>query len=124
MVNGGLQVVNPSAAVYDLIQAQMSSPSSISNYEFADQSLLSDLFKDRWVPIPYIYNALKTMRWSGVHDAIWRDDYVKNIHYILSPKPWDENLEDIKDETHKWWWHLNQERLAEERGKGITADGF
>lgn len=126
-MNGGLQVVNPSKEVFDLIINHMASDKAI-DMEFADQSLLSDLFKGCWVPLPYIYNALKTLRWKGVHDPIWRDDKVKNIHYILAPKPWDEmdaqgnNIS--KDETHGWWVKSNQERLAQEKNKGIKADGF
>ncbi|KAH0537678.1 hypothetical protein FGG08_005543 [Glutinoglossum americanum] len=123
IVNGGLQVVNPSIAVYDLILAQLSNPSSVGDYEFADQSLLSDLFKNRWVALPYTYNALKTLRWPGVHSDIWVDNNVKNIHYILSPKPWDER-EEGQEETHDWWWEANDLRLAEEKAKGVAADGF
>jgi len=123
IVNGGLQVVNPCADVYDLITQVLESPSSVESYEFADQSLLSDLFKQRWVPIPYIYNALKTLRWRGVHDAIWRDDKVKNVHYILSPKPWDEAEGVEGDETHAWWKKMNRERIAGEKERGID-DGF
>jgi lipopolysaccharide biosynthesis glycosyltransferase len=126
-MNGGLQVVNPSAAVYNLIVDYMNSDKAI-DLEFADQSLLSDLFKGCWVPLPYIYNALKTLRWKGVHDAIWRDEKVKNIHYILAPKPWDEMDEQGnftgKDESHAWWVKANQERSAHEKARGIKADGF
>lgn len=101
----------------------MTDPTSIENYEFADQSLLSDLFLGRWVGLPYIYNALKTLRWEGVHWPIWRDEEVKNIHYILSPKPWDEKPGEETDETHNWWRAANSERLAEEQEAGIS-DGF
>lgn len=127
MLNGGLLVTNPSKAIYDTILSQLQNPSATSNYEFADQSLLSDLYSGRWVAIPYIYNALKTLRWKGVHDPIWKDEEVKNIHYILSPKPWDEEGgEDVErvDETHEWWWKVNRERLADERGKSAVLDGF
>lgn len=126
-MNGGLQVVNPSEDVYNLILDQMASE-SIADMEFADQSLLSDLFKGRWVPLPYIYNALKTLRWEGVHKEIWRDDKVKNVHYILAPKPWDEVDEEgrnvSKDESHAWWVDCNRERLEKEKAEGIKADGF
>ena len=124
-MNGGLQVVNPSKEVYDLIVGHMNSGAAI-DMDFADQSLLSDLFKGRWVPLPYIYNALKTMRW--VHSEIWRDDKVKNIHYILAPKPWDEmdaegnNIS--KDPTFAWWVEANQERLMLEKKAGVEVDGF
>src|SRR5258708_802977 len=89
MPNGGLQVVNPSLGTYELISNQLGSTMT-SSYDFADQSLLGDVFNGRWVALPYIYNALKTLRWENVHAQIWRNESVKNIHYILSPKPWDE----------------------------------
>jgi lipopolysaccharide biosynthesis glycosyltransferase len=125
--NGGLQVVNPSQGTYDKISAQLAS-STASSYDFADQSLLGDVFHGRWVAIPYIYNALKTLRWKGVHDAIWRDENVKNVHYILSPKPWDEwaakqkgedDSQKSQDPSHAWWIDLNEERLKVEEGKGL-----
>lgn len=122
MPNGGLQVVNPSGEVYSLILAQLTKDKA-GTYEFADQSLLSDLFYGRWVAIPYIYNALRTMRWKGVHDAIWRDDQVKNLHLLLSPKPWDFKPEEVTDDTDRWWWEINLARLKEEKSRGID-DGF
>lgn len=122
MPNGGLQVVNPSKEVYQLILDQLSNDTSL-DYDFADQSLLGDVFHGRWVALPYIYNALKTLRHKGVHDQIWRDDEVKNVHYILSPKPWDEKPGEEKEESHKWWHAVNQERLAEEKKQDIS-DGF
>ncbi|KAF5852010.1 hypothetical protein GGP41_000779 [Bipolaris sorokiniana] len=122
MPNGGLQVVNPSKATYDLILQQLANETSMS-YDFADQSLLGDLFNGRWVALPYTYNALKTMRSKGVHDAIWKDEEVKNVHYILSPKPWDEAPGKCSVEIHEWWWPINDERRAAEKSKGID-DGF
>ncbi|KAJ5404051.1 hypothetical protein N7509_003922 [Penicillium cosmopolitanum] len=121
--NGGLQVVNPSQAIYDKILEQLASSTTLQ-YDFADQSLLGDIFYGRWVALPYVYNALKTLRWKGIHDTIWRDKSVKNVHYILSPKPWDE-LADGQghDPSHVWWISLNAERLAEEQQRGLT-DGF
>jgi lipopolysaccharide biosynthesis glycosyltransferase len=126
-MNGGLQVVNPSKEIYNQILDHLNGDNAI-NMEFADQSLLSDLYRGQWVPLPYIYNALKTLRWKGVHDAIWRDDKVKNMHYILSPKPWDEmdkqGNSTSKDETHRWWVDYNKKRLAAEKEAGVEADGY
>jgi hypothetical protein len=119
MVNGGLQVVNPSMDLYDQIQKTINSPDKTTNYAFADQSLLSDTFYGKWVPLSYKYNALKTLRWC--HAPIWKDEEVKNIHYILSPKPWDKRESD--DPTHAWWWESNDKRHKEEKEKGI-ADGW
>ncbi|KAJ9632216.1 hypothetical protein H2203_000619 [Taxawa tesnikishii (nom. ined.)] len=125
MPNGGLQVVVPSAAIYHQITEKLGNATSTAAYEFADQSMLSDLFPGRWVALPYVYNALKTLRWKGVHDAIWRDEEIKNVHLLLSPKPWDEKGDDKgkNDETHKWWWDYNDKRLKEEKERGVD-DGF
>lgn len=125
-MNGGLQVVNPSAEVFRQIVDYMDGHAG--DLDFADQSLLSELYRGRWVALPYIYNALKTLRWEGVHKPIWRDDKVKNIHYILTPNPWDEldaeGNSTSKDETHRWWADVNKERRAGERSRGIKDDGF
>lgn len=117
ILNGGLQVVNPSKALYDKIIAVIQNPSLTGSYEFADQSLLSDTFPGQWVPLSYRYNALKTLRWC--HAPIWRDDEVKNVHYILSPKPWEDR--NAEDPTHKWWWEMNEARIKDE---GERADGW
>jgi lipopolysaccharide biosynthesis glycosyltransferase len=122
MPNGGLQVVNPSNEVYALIQEQLLKPETMS-YDFADQSLLGDVFFGRWVALPYIYNALKTLRYEGVHHQIWRDDKVKNVHYIISPKPWDQKPGEESEESFKWWTKINLDRLEVEKKRGID-DGF
>lgn len=130
-MNGGLQVVNPSSEVYQQIIEYLNSDKAPS-MEFADQSLLSDLFRHRWVPLPYIYNALKTMRWEGVHSEIWRDERVKNVHYILSLKPWDEytnadgkKISTAKDESHRWWQEVDEKRVGEEKkAMGVAWDRF
>ena len=119
MPNGGLQVVNPSKAVYDSILQRLADSAGVDEYEFADQSLLSDVFRGRWVPLPYKYNALKTLRLPEVHGAIWRDENVKNIHYILAPKPWEETLGNESFETHTWWLEMNAKRRRDEEAKGI-----
>ncbi|KUI72859.1 Galactinol synthase 1 [Cytospora mali] len=126
MMNGGLMVVNPSDAIFQQIAHFMDE--NAPAMEFADQSVLSELYSGRWVALPYVYNALKTIRWEGVHRPIWRDDKVKNIHYILTPNPWDD-LDDEgnstgKDETHQWWAEVNKERKADESNRGVNGDGF
>ncbi|KAH9824474.1 glycosyltransferase family 8 protein [Teratosphaeria destructans] len=125
MPNGGLQVVVPSSEVYNSILGTLEGNTTI-NFDFADQSLLANLFPGRWVTLPYIYNALKTLRWKGVHDAIWRDEKVKNIHYLLSPKPWDETDEDMRkpqrDGANEWWWDVTRRRKAEEKAKGVEDE--
>lgn len=120
-LNSGLLVVNPSRVLFDQIVKQMDERGE--EYSFPDQDLLADLYRGRWVPLPYVYNALKTMRTEGVHDVIWRDDEVKNVHFILSPKPWGELDAEGRwkgsSEINKWWVDANAVRLEQERADGI-----
>ena len=120
LLNSGLVAVRPSPLALEQIQTQLQDP-EVAQYIFPDQDLLADVYRNRWVPLSYVYNALKPMRRKGVHDAIWRDDELKNIHYILSPKPWDERPE-AADEVNKWWHEANAERLRLEKSEG-TYDG-
>ncbi|KAI9694807.1 MAG: hypothetical protein M1822_000423 [Bathelium mastoideum] len=122
MLNSGLIVAQPSAAIYTACLEQLKSPAT-EGYKFPDQALLSDVYNGRWVALPYIYNALKTLRMPGVHEKIWRDGEVKVVHYILDPKPWNEERGHESDVTNKWWWDVNQLRLDEERRKEIQ-DGY
>lgn len=78
-------MVNPAQATYEKITGQLAT-STTSSYDFADQSLLGDLFYGRWVALPYIYNALKTMRAEGVHGTIWRDENVKKCTLHSQPE--------------------------------------
>ena len=112
--NSGLLVVNPSRDVYNLILHRIDEPSLVMKYDFPDQDLLSDLFRGRWVGLPYVYNALKTLRRDGVHDAIWRDDRVKCVHYIMTPKPWDEEDVDVE----------NGDNVENGRGSNGHVDGM
>ena len=125
-MNGGLMVINPSAEVFAQILAHMEE--NASAMDFADQSLLSSLFRDRWVALPYVYNALKTLRWEHVHSPIWQDNSVKNVHYILTPKPWEttdaEGNSTSEEETHVWWADINRERKKVEKDQGLLDDGF
>ncbi|KAG6002950.1 hypothetical protein E4U21_002478 [Claviceps maximensis] len=125
-LNSGLLVVNPSRVLFAQIQDRMEDPRAQA-YIFPDQDLLADLYHGRWVALPYVYNALKTMRRPATHAAIWRDDRVKNVHFILSPKPWDELDESGAwtggDEIHPWWVDANAKRIKDETESGLL-DGL
>lgn len=89
-MNLGVVVLNPSTNILERLLDVLSDETKTDSYSFPDQELIKDVFQGKWVPLPYIYNALKTMRDPKLHGRIWRDDRVKNIHYILAPKPWDD----------------------------------
>ncbi|KAB8217017.1 nucleotide-diphospho-sugar transferase [Aspergillus novoparasiticus] len=120
MLNSGLLVVRPTISAWAEILAGLHMPDRTDKYDFPDQELLSDVFRGRWVVLPYVYNALKTLRWVGVHNDIWRDDEVKNVHYIFAKKPWHEDPDDKMDEPSRWWWEVNRQRQQLEVKKGIT----
>ena len=66
---------------------------------------------------PYIYNALKTLRTA--HAQIWKDEGVKNVHFILG-KPWDDKDKiNSAEDTHAWWWKVDAERQRKEKAAGL-----
>ncbi|KAG5440850.1 hypothetical protein PCK2_000005 [Pneumocystis canis] len=64
MLNSGLVVLNPNpeefASILERVVNSEKYPETMLN--FADQSLLSYMYEEKWLPLPYIYNALKTLR--------------------------------------------------------------
>jgi lipopolysaccharide biosynthesis glycosyltransferase len=97
-------------------------------FPFPDQDVLAKAFYEEWVPLyeisqgsssncrPYIYNALEPMR--TVHAQVWRDDDIKNIHYLFE-KPW--NVKELpRRDTHKWWWEMDEERQRKEKEIGLV----
>lgn len=122
--------MRPSLSTFTQIQEFLDTPSKVDSYTFPDQELLSEAFRGRWVPLPYVYNALKTMRPGDVHGAIWRDEEVRNVHFIFGVKPWQEKppvkplAEDGDgDVLTWWWWEANWDRQRVDRERGIT-DGY
>ncbi|KAG8691526.1 hypothetical protein FRC11_002116 [Ceratobasidium sp. 423] len=107
LINSGLVVCTPSPRLAAEINDFLKTSPRIHEYAFADQDLISDFFTGRWKPLPYIYNALKTSRFT--HPSMWRDDEVKCVHYVLDKpwmeKPtWDSEAADAVRVTHGWWW--------------------
>jgi hypothetical protein len=128
-LNGGLQIFKPSREKYERI-LNIFNTSGPGEFLFADQNLLSKTFKDQWTPLyisywvfranrsrPYIYNAIKPLRTA--HAQIWKDEEVKNVHYILA-KPRDDKVgaESLED-THVWWWEIDKERREKEKEAGF-----
>lgn len=118
--NGGLYVIVPSKEVFQQIEDTLNNPELTDTYYFPDQGLVSDVFEGKWVPLSYKYNALKTLK--SIHSDFWDFNEVKNIHYILSTKPWD-TVENDDTDTFKYWFDFNHRRKIDDAKNGVT-DGF
>ncbi|KAI0884611.1 glycosyltransferase family 8 protein [Annulohypoxylon maeteangense] len=104
LLNSGTVIVQPSKAQYDELIHAMNTHPDVPNMIFFDQDLLAIVYRGRWKPLPYHYNALKPMR--ACHGGLWKDGDVKILHYILN-KPWKSRAFDEGDtieSTHGLWW--------------------
>ncbi len=126
LLNSGLFICAPHEQLWnDLLHFLEISP-LVKHFMFPDQDFLAEFFRGRWKSVGYQYNALKTMRYW--HPEMWRDDEVKNLHYIVD-KPWTKRvgLDGVagylgKDgETHKWWWVEYEQWEAEREKQGETG---
>lgn len=107
---------------YDALVHFLSTSPLVPHFLFPDQDVLAEFFRGRWKPLPYTYNALKTLR--IIHPTLWRDEDVKCVHYILADKPWkvrpkeDEPSETEHAVTNQWWWDAYKafKKLLDESG--------
>ncbi|MDQ2756893.1 MAG: glycosyltransferase family 8 protein [Actinomycetota bacterium] len=104
-LNGGFLVLAPDDAVYEQMLQQLAQLDDLTSYPFAEQDFLNEFYEGRWVPMPYIYNALKTLAFQ--HPSLWDLADVKNIHYIID-KPWQAPLDegDRYFFVNRLWWHV------------------
>jgi hypothetical protein len=117
LLNSGLVVLRPSQQLSQGVYRFLQTSPLVPTFSFPDQDLLAEYFKGKWKPIPWCYNALKTLR--NIHKPLWRDEEVRCLHYILADKPWkkrvskDANDEDGFLELNLWWWDAF-DKLAED----------
>ncbi|KAI0307771.1 glycosyltransferase family 8 protein [Multifurca ochricompacta] len=116
LLNSGLVIITPSTALAKSIVHFLRTSPLIPTFTFPDQDLLAAFFQGKWKPLPWVYNALKTLR--AVHKNLWRDEEVRCLHYILSDKPWKARIREgdaIDDltEMDRWWWR-RFDRLIDE----------
>ncbi|KAF8078497.1 glycosyltransferase family 8 protein [Lyophyllum atratum] len=106
-LNSGTVVLNPSEQLAKAIVDFLLTSDEIAEFSFPDQDLLTAFFKGKWKPIPWYYNALRTLRY--VHPDEWSDDEVRCLHYILPDKPWQSRITPSESEAqlgemNRWWW--------------------
>ncbi|MPY09213.1 glycosyltransferase family 8 protein [Arthrobacter bussei] len=117
-LNGGFLVLSPDEAVLDDMVGRLAAVEDLSRYPFAEQDFLNEYYRDRWQPLPYVYNALKTL--PHQHPSVWDPAAVKNIHYIID-KPWATPLDpsDRYFAVNRLWW-ATADRLVD-RMSGLAA---
>lgn len=114
-LNGGFLVLEPSAEMAQHLVEKVQSITDLSLYPFSEQDLLNEVFEQRWTPLSYAYNALKTLPFQ--HEKLWKFDEVKNIHYILK-KPWQKpqhptsEQQDRDTPLDKLWWNAFSEKTS------------
>ncbi|PKY53309.1 nucleotide-diphospho-sugar transferase [Rhizophagus irregularis] len=119
--NSGLLVLTPSKQIFEDLSNYLYNHPDVNSLSFPDQDVLNECFKGKWVPLSYTYNALKTLR--TCHPSIWEDKAVRNVHYIMSDKPWKKEIVDFEQEyddvkktgdqeaislfiLNSWWWKV------------------
>jgi len=124
LLNSGLVVLNPSQELMQNITDFLFTSPLVATFSFPDQDLLSEFFKGKWRPLPWCYNALKTLR--VIHKPLWRDEEIRCLHYILHDKPWHhvigaDGVDQQYEEMHQWWWDYYME-VGKEMQKTDPAD--
>ncbi|WP_241573287.1 glycosyltransferase family 8 protein [Rosenbergiella nectarea] len=110
-LNGGFLVLRPNAEMAQHLVEKVEGIDDLSRYPFSEQDLLNEVYENRWKPLSYGYNALKTLPFQ--HKDLWKFDEVKNIHYILK-KPWQKPRHPNADEQDRdtpldaLWWQVYQ----------------
>ncbi|GFP87959.1 galactinol synthase 2 [Phtheirospermum japonicum] len=112
--NAGMFVYEPSLPTYhDLLRTlKITTPTS-----FAEQDFLNMFFRDKYKPIPNVYNLVLAMLWR--HPENVKLEEVKVVHYCAAgSKPWrytgqEVNMDrgDIKALVDKWWDIYNDATL-------------
>lgn len=124
LLNSGTVVLSPSKEDYDTLIHTMNTHPAVPNMIFFDQDLLPIVYDNKWLPLPYIYNGLKTLR--GCHSDLWKDGDVKILHYILA-KPWKSRTidQDIVGIQHQLWWdEYNQLESNWKAAKNATRNNL
>ncbi len=102
-LNAGFLVLTPDLAVFADMVGQLAAVEDLARFPFAEQDFLNEYYRGRWLALPYIYNALKTLPFQ--HPSLWDGAAVKNIHYIID-KPWEQPLDpgDRYYPVNRLWW--------------------
>ena len=108
LLNGGLFLFYPTEDLWIQMMGFFNYTERLKDYQFPDQDFFADFFRNKWKPISWKYNAIKTHPY--IHPLLWDKQKVVILHYIVD-KPWERKVsaEGIgghkgrDGEIHLWW---------------------
>lgn len=120
LLNGGLFVFYPTEELWTRMMGFFNYSERLKDYQFPDQDFLADFYRNKWKPLSWKYNALKTHPY--VHPVLWNRDMVVVLHYIVD-KPWERRVspEGIAGhkgrdgEIHLWWEEIYADWLKTQK---------
>lgn len=109
LFNSGMFVFNPRKSTWDDILKFFMTTDKLKDFKFPDQDFLTHFYRHRFMPLSWVFNAVKTMAYR--HQNIWDPDSIICMHYIVD-KPWAKRtaadgtagFKGKDGETHGWWW--------------------
>lgn len=117
LLNGGLFLFYPTEELWVRMMGFFNRSDRLKDYQFPDQDFLADFFRNKWRPVSWKYNALKTHPY--IHPSMWSQEVLVILHYIVD-KPWERRLSDKgigghrgrDGDIHKWWIALYEDWLT------------
>ena len=104
-LNGGLLALRPDAGVLAEMLGELAALEDLGRYPFAEQDYLNERYSGRWRPLPWVYNALKTL--PAQHPGVWDGAAPKNVHFIID-KPWERRPDPASPyrALEQAWWDV------------------
>ena len=109
--------MRPSKETFEELHHNLNNNPDGRSWIFADQDLITEVFQGKWKPLPWYYNALKTV--ERIHPQLWDEEEIRCLHYILGDKPWQSRLmvgDQVFGKMNQWWWDAWDEVVDELNG--------
>ena len=122
-LNSGMFLYHPSIKLWHDMLDFFNTTDKFKDFRCPDQDFLAEFFRNRWISLPWQYNAQKTLRYQ--HTNLWIDEEVVCLHYIVD-KPWAARMRDdgsagykgLDGATHQRWWNEYSHWEAQRQSQG------